>query len=168
MSQRSWARLPQATLHPSALRRLPRAFPGGSARLRCWFSAGESAVYFGKRCPVVTVKGKRKEEDRVRPKVFGEASSKPERRAPARQPQSRRGRLCPSLHVQRKSPPGDGRPQACGQGAPGRLVTPQVRAARRARQGAATVSCRSDLAIDKNMTTAGRSTSSTCGFFLPM
>lgn len=106
MSQRSWARLPQAALHPSALRRLPRAFPGGSARLRCWFSAGESAVYFGKRCPVVTVKGKRKEEDRVRPKVFGEASSKLERRAPARQPQLRRGRLCPSLHVQRKSPRG--------------------------------------------------------------
>lgn len=28
MSQRSWVRLPQAALHPSALRRLPRAFPG--------------------------------------------------------------------------------------------------------------------------------------------
>lgn len=77
----------------------------------------------------------------------------------------------PSLPVASRpeeEPPGGDRPQACGQGAPGRLVTPQVRAARRARQGAATASCRSDLAIDKNMTTAGRSTSSTCGFFLPM
>lgn len=78
----------------------------------------------------------------------------------------------PSLPVASRpeeEPPGDGRPQACGQGAPGWLVTPEVRAARRARQGAATASCRSGLAIDKNMTTAGRSTSSTCGFFfLPM
>lgn len=78
----------------------------------------------------------------------------------------------PSLPVASRpeeEPPGGDRPQACGQGTPGRLVTPQVRAARRARQGAVTASCRSDLAIDKNMTTAGRSTSSTCGFFfLPM
>lgn len=85
----------------------PPSLPGGSARQRCWFSAGESAVYFGKRCPVVTVKGKRKEEDRVRPKVFGEASSKLERRAPVSP--SRAGAVSARRFTSRGRAPG-GRP----------------------------------------------------------
>lgn len=163
MSQRSWVRLPQAALHPSALRRLPRAFPGaqpdsvaGSQPEKVPCTLGSAVLWSQSRA-----KGRRKIACGQRCLEKHQASWSGGRpSAPVAQ-----GPSLPVASRPEEEPPGGDRPQACGQGAPGRLVTPEVRAARRARQGAATASCRSDLAIDKNMTTAGRSTSSTCVFF---